>query len=163
MRQQQPAFVEFDGRAAVSDLKEFPRIRGLKNTLTAIPCVEVVRVDQMEVFVVLPSDHRVAAIDLTREQTHALVARCCSTHGRHAERSEVRRLQQFGPNAPAAVGRVGCVECLAPLVLEFNEASILDAVGLCLGDRKDDAFAQVFLGSECHLDIIAIGSSPCGS
>ena len=112
----------------------------------------------MEVLVVLPPDHRVAAVDLAREQTHSLVARGRSAERRHAERSEVGRLEQLGPNRPAAVGRVGGIECLAPIVLEFNEASILDAVGLRVGDRKDDAFAQVFVRAEHHLDIVAIGS-----
>ena len=46
----------------------------------------------------------------------------------------------------------------SPVVLEFNEAGVLDAVGLCVGDRKDDAFAQVFVRSEDHLDIVTVGS-----
>ena len=47
--------------------------------------------------------------------------------------------------ARAAIGGVGGVVGLSALVVEFDEARILDAVGLGFGDRKDDALAEVFV------------------
>jgi hypothetical protein len=38
--------------------------------------------------------------------------------------------------------------------MEFHEASILDAVRLRFGDRKDHPLAYVFVRLEEHLDII---------
>jgi hypothetical protein len=57
VRQQQPAFVEFNRRPAVSDLGELPRILRFQNGLTAVPCVEFVRIDEIQVLIVLPGDH----------------------------------------------------------------------------------------------------------
>ena len=66
--------------------------------------------------------------------------------------------EQLGADRPAAVGRVGRVERCSFAVVELDEAGVLDAVGLGVGDRKDDAFAQVVVGPEDHLDIVAVGS-----
>ena len=153
----QPAVVQLDGRAAIADLHELPRILGLKNGSTAVPCVKIVGIDQIKILVVLPADHRIAAVDLSREQSHALVARRRSAERRHPERSEIRGCEQLGANRPAAIGGIGRIERLSSVVVEFDEARVLDAVGLGVGDRKDDPLAQVFVGPEDHFDIIAVG------
>ena len=73
--EQQPAFVQFDRRAAIADLHEFPGKLRLQNRLAAVPGVQVVGIDEVEVLVVLPADHGVSAVDLAGEQGHALVSR----------------------------------------------------------------------------------------
>src|SRR2546423_6269914 len=138
MYQQQPTVVEFDGRATITDLNEFPRIFRLQNGSTAVPCVKVVGIDQIEVLVVLPTDHRIATIDLSRKQGHTLVARRRPAERNHPERSKVRRFEQLRTDRTATIGRVGCIEGFSSIVVEFNETSVLDAVCLGIGDRKYD-------------------------
>jgi hypothetical protein len=65
--QQQPAFIEFDRRSAIADLHELPGIARLQDWLATVPGVEIVGIDQIEIFVVLSRDHRIFAIDLLRE------------------------------------------------------------------------------------------------
>src|SRR3546814_14518096 len=43
MGEEQPAFVEFDGRAAIADLDELPRRFGLHDNLAHAPIVDVAR------------------------------------------------------------------------------------------------------------------------
>ena len=105
----------------------------------------------------MPADHGVAAVDPARKQGHAFVARRRAAERRHAERSEIRCLDQLGPYGPAAIGRVGRIEDLPFAILEFHEAGIFDSVRLGIGDRKDDAFAYVLVEREDHLDVVAIG------
>src|SRR5436190_10462429 len=83
--QQQPAVVELDRRSTAADLHEFPRILGLKDGAPALPRDEIVGKDEIKVLVVLPSDHRIPAIDLARKQSHALVARRRSDKWGHSE------------------------------------------------------------------------------
>ena len=46
----------------------------------------------------------------------------------HPECSKIRGFEQLGADRPAAIGGVGCVECFLSIVVEFDEASVLDAV-----------------------------------
>ena len=124
--------------------------------LTTVPCVKVVGIDQIEVLVVLPTDHRIAPIDFPWKQSHPLIARRRSAKRSHPERAKVRRFDQLGAYRPAAIRCVGCVECFSSTVIEFDESGVLDAVCLSVGDRKDDAFAQLFVISEYHFDVIAV-------
>src|SRR5438067_5277295 len=94
--QQQPAVVELDRRSAAADLHEFPRILWLKDGATALPCAKIVGKDEIEVLVVLSSDHGIAAIDLARKKSHAFVARRRSGEWDHSERCEIRRFEQLG-------------------------------------------------------------------
>src|SRR5437588_5185915 len=61
--QQQPPLVNLDRRSAIAHLHEFPREHGLQNEPAAIPGVDIVGIEQIKVFVVLPPDHCVTAID----------------------------------------------------------------------------------------------------
>ena len=70
----QPALVQLDGRAAIADLDEFPRIFGFEQQRAALPFVERIRPQQEQVLAVLPTDHAILPADLAREQRHALVA-----------------------------------------------------------------------------------------
>src|SRR5438093_5498177 len=103
---------------------------GLKNGLTAVPRVEVVGIDQIEVLVILPPDHRIAAADFPWKQSHSLVACRGSAERSHPERSEIRRFEQLRADRPAAIGRVGGVVGSSCIVVEFNEACVLDTVCL---------------------------------
>src|SRR6266571_3920279 len=115
---------------------------GLKNGLTTVPRVEVVGIDQIEVLVILPPDHRIAATDSPWKQSHSLVARRRSAEWSHPERSEIHRFEQLGTDRPAAIGRVGGVVDFSSIVVKFNESCVFDAVCLGVGDRKDDPLAQ---------------------
>src|SRR3546814_19404138 len=53
MGEEQPAFVEFDGRAAIADLDELPRIFGLHDHLAEAPFAEVVRQDEVQALIVV--------------------------------------------------------------------------------------------------------------
>ena len=100
----------------------------LQDRLTAFPPVQVVRIDQIKVLVVLSRDHGVLAVDPAREQRHALVERGTAVQGRHSERQEVAGLDQFRSDRCALVGGVGCVIGLAVAIGEFDEAGVLDTV-----------------------------------
>src|SRR5580658_8409923 len=124
--------------------------------MTIFPCVKIVGIDQIEVLVVLPPDHRIAAIDFSWKQSHSLITRRRSGEWCQPKRSKVRRFEQFRADRSAAIGCVSCVERFSSIVIEFDEPGILDAVCLSIGDRKDDAFAQFFVISKHYFDVIAI-------
>jgi len=63
----QPALIEFDRRAAIADLDELPREFRLQDSEATIPGVQVVRVDEIQVLIVLPRDHGVVAADALDE------------------------------------------------------------------------------------------------
>ena len=57
-------------------------IRGFRMAWPPSHRVQIVGIDQIEVLVVLPRDHRIFAVDLARKQRHALVARgACPCRG----------------------------------------------------------------------------------
>src|ERR1041384_5844236 len=65
--------------------------------------MEIVGVDQIEIFVVLSGNHGIAAIDLAGKQSHPLVARGRPPKRRHFERLEVRCGQQLGENRASSM------------------------------------------------------------
>src|SRR3546814_11980558 len=75
MGEEQPAFVEFDGRAAIADLDELPRIFGLNDYLDEAPFVEVVRQDAVPALIVVARDHCIAPASLSRNPSPPLVVR----------------------------------------------------------------------------------------
>ena len=158
VRQHQPALLQFDRRSAVADLHELPRELRLQDRLTAFPPVEVVGIDQIEVFVILSRDHGVLAVDPAREERHALVARGSAVQGRHPERQKVAGLDQFRPDRRALVGGIGCVIGRPTVIAELDEARVFDAVRLRFRDRKDHAFTDILLRLEDDLDFVAMRS-----
>jgi hypothetical protein len=74
VRQEQPAFIEFNRRSAIANLNKLPGKFQLHNGLTAVPCVQVVRMNQVQVLLILLCDHGVSAANFTREQRHPFVA-----------------------------------------------------------------------------------------
>src|SRR6202023_571139 len=101
---------------------------GLQNGAASIPGVQVIRIDQIKIFVVLPRDHGESAADATRKQSHPFVPASVSLQRRHPKGQKVTGLEQLGSDRSAAVSRVGCVERLFPSVVELHESSVLDAV-----------------------------------
>jgi hypothetical protein len=69
MGERQPAH-QFDQRPYRS--AQIPR-KLLQNGLAAIPGFQIVRIDEVEVLVVLAADHGIFAVNLAGEQGHALV------------------------------------------------------------------------------------------
>jgi len=51
---EQPTFIELDRRSAVADLHELPGKLRLQDSLTIVPSVKVVRIDQIQILVILP-------------------------------------------------------------------------------------------------------------
>ena len=156
MGQQQPALVELDRRPAIADLHELPRELRLQDRNAAIPGMQVGRIDEIEVLVVLPADHGVLAVDLPGEQGHALVPCGGSPQGRHAKGYEIGGLDQLGSYRGAAIGGVCRVEGLSPAVFEFHETGIFDPVRLGQGDGKDHPLADILVRPEHHFDIVPI-------
>ncbi len=127
----------------------------LQDRLTAFPSVEVVGIDQIKVLVILSRYHGVPAVDFTREQRHALVARGCAVQRRHSKREEVAGLDQFRPDRGTLVGGIGCVIGRPTAIAELDEARVFDAVRLRLRHRKDHAFADVRGRLESEFDFVA--------
>ena len=119
--------------------------------------MDVVGEHQEDVLVVLAREHGVLAVDLAREQRHALVL-----HGGAVERAEfemdkVRRLQQLRQRDLAVVSGVGrVVGEAAVVVLEADEARVLDAVALAGRGRKEDALRDPAAGSKVHF-VVRLG------
>src|SRR3546814_5814301 len=107
MGEEQPAFVEFDGRAAIADLDELPRIFGLHDHLAEAPFVEVVRQDEVQALIVVARDHRIAPADLSRKKRHPLVVRRSALERCQMECHEVPGFDQLRPYAASAVGGEG--------------------------------------------------------
>ncbi len=124
---------------------------GLQDRLATFPCVQVFRLEQVQVFVVLPADHRVSAIQLAWEQRHSLVATGGTAERRHAKRQEILGFDQLRANRFAGVSRVRRV-IRRRRSLEPHESRIFDPIRLRLGDRKDDPLTEVLLGAEHQLD-----------
>ena len=148
----QPAGLRLDGRAAVADLHELPRLCGPQQLLRVFPVVHVVGKHEVEVLVVLSRDHRVAAVDAAGEERHAFVFHGAPVEREHAEVLEIARLDELRQDDAAVVCRVGRVIDDAPVVLdEADEAGVLDAVRFIRGDRKDDALGHRELRQEADL------------
>src|SRR5580704_14485233 len=101
--------------------------------------MQVVRIDEIEVLVVLPPDHGELAVDLSGKQSHPLIAGSRAPERRHPKGQEVAGLNQFGPDRDAAIRGVGCVEYFPFAAVEFHESSILYAIRLRESDGKDNA------------------------
>jgi hypothetical protein len=70
--EQQPAFVKFDRRSAIADLHEFPGKLGFQDRRSAIPAIQIVRIDEIKILVVLPRNHGELAVDLSRNSAMPL-------------------------------------------------------------------------------------------
>ncbi len=131
MREDEPAGFGLDGRAAVADLHGFPRLYGPAQKLRLAPEMGIVRKHQEEVFVVLPRDHRVAAVDAPREERHAFVLHGAAIERDGAEAQEIAGLEQLREDRAAIVGGVsGVVDDAAVVLDEADEARVLHAVAL---------------------------------
>ena len=147
--QHQPARLRLDGRAAVADLDEFPRLRGRQQQLGCLPEMDVVREHQEDVLIVLAREHGVLPVDFAREQRHALVLHGGAVERVEFEMDKVRRLQQLRQGDLAVVRGVGrVVGEAAVVVLEADEARVLDAVALAGRGRKEDALRNAAAGSK---------------
>ena len=152
MGDDQPAGFGLDRRAAVADLYGLPGLGRAHQDLRVVPEVEVVGKHDEEVLVILPGEHRIAAVDAAREERHAFVLHRAAIERQHAEVQEILGFQELGKNGMAVVGGVsGVVHHRAVVVGELDEAGILDAVAFIRTDRKDDALAHPELGRESQL------------
>ena len=96
------------------------------------------------VLVVLAREHGVVAVDFAREQRHAFVLHGGAVERDELEMNEVRRLQQLRQDDLAVVSGVGrVVGEAAVVVLEADEARVLDAVALAGRGRKEDALGDL--------------------
>ena len=127
----QPSGIGLDRRSAVPDLDQFPRKSGLEEHLALIPEMDVVGKHQVDVLVVLAGEHGIEAADLPGEDRHAFVFGGRAIQGNESKVEEVGSLHQFRHDDPAIEGGEGrVVDVGAVVVLEANEAGVLDAVAL---------------------------------
>ena len=116
--------------------------------------MDVVREHDENVLVVLARDHRVVAVNLSREQRHAFVLHGGTVERDEFEVQEILRLQQLRQNDLSVVSGVGrVVDEGAVVVLETDEASVLDAVALAGRGRKDDALRDRLAFGKAHFVI----------
>ena len=52
---------------------------------SAVPGIQIVRIDEIQILIVLPRDHGELAVDLARKQRHALVLRGGPAEGHQPE------------------------------------------------------------------------------
>ena len=96
-----------------------------------VPEVDVVGKHQVDVFVVLAGKHGEKTTDLPREHGHAFVFRGRTIQGDESKVEEVGSLHQLRHHELAIEsGERGVVGEGAVVVLETNEAGVLDAVAL---------------------------------
>ena len=117
----QPARLGLERRPAVAELDQLPRAFGLLHQRCLTPLAHVVGVHHEVVDVVVAPERYVAAVDLAREQRHALVVRGAPGHRRHPERDEVGGLEQLRQDLVAVVrgvrGVVGDVSLTVALTV----------------------------------------------
>src|SRR4029450_560057 len=130
MREQQPAFCQLDRRSAIADLDELPGKLRLQDRLTAFPSVQIVRIDQIKILVVLPRNHGVLAVDPARKQRHTLVACRRTMQRRHSKREEVAGLDQLRSNRSAPVSGIGRVVGGPAAIAELDKTGVFYAVRL---------------------------------
>ena len=70
--------------------------------------------------------------------------------------TEILGLHQFGPDGLATVCCVGRDKCPAAIIIEFDEACILDSVFLRFRDREDHPLRQRRVWPENHLDLFSV-------
>ena len=110
---------------------------GAQEHLRVAPVMGIVGEHDEEVLVVLPREHRVAAVDAAGEKRHALVLHGAAIEREHAEMQEVLRLDELRQDGASVVGGVGGVIHDRAVVLgEADEAGVLDAVALIGRDGK---------------------------
>ena len=143
MSDHQPAGFRFDGRAAVADLNKFPQISRPEQDLTGVPEMELVGKHQVHVFVVLPGQHRITAVDFAREQRHPLVLHLRPVQRADLEVHKVPCLQHLRQDHLAIIGRVGrVIGRAAVLFAEGDESRVLNASDLGGTGGKDDPLGQ---------------------
>ena len=85
----------------------------------------------VDVFGVLPAQHRVAPFDLAREERHAFVLHRRAIEREEFEIKKVGGFQELRQDHPAVVGRVsGVISPRAVIVVKKNKAGVLDPVAL---------------------------------
>ena len=65
MADKEPAFVDFDWRTADSGLHEFPGPPRRDDNIACVPIVEIVGLQQLDVFVIVAVEHRIMVVYAT--------------------------------------------------------------------------------------------------
>ncbi|MBN9012528.1 MAG: type IV secretory system conjugative DNA transfer family protein, partial [Rhizobiales bacterium] len=88
----------------------------------------------VSVFLVLPPDRHIGAVDTAREQRDPLVVRGRAGHRHEIERAEIARPHQLGLDGGAVIGGIGAEPFrFAVVVHEPDEPQILQPLRLRLG------------------------------
>src|ERR1039458_7149904 len=116
------------------------------------PEMNVRRKHDQNIFVVLAREHDKLAVDLAREQRHALVLHGGTVERAEFEMHEVRCLQQLRQRDLAVIGSVGReVSEAAIVLLEPDETRVLDAIALAGRGRKQHALRNSMRAAAGHL------------
>ena len=122
-----------------------------------MPEMGMVGEHQVDVFVVLPAEHRVLTFDLSRKESHSFVLHRRTVQGDELEMKEVRGFDELRQDQFAVVGGVSRVIGPRPVVvLEKHKPGVLDAVALRRRDGKQHAFGKARVGRELHF-VIRLG------
>src|SRR5882762_8728305 len=95
MAQHQPAGFRFNGRTAVADLNEFPRLRRREQDSGVVPEMNVVGEHQQDVLVILAGQHCVTPVYFARKQRHAFVLHRGTVQSDKLEMNKVRGFQEL--------------------------------------------------------------------
>ena len=144
MGEDQPALVDFDRRAAIADLHEFPGVCGLHDPDRVVPGERGIAGGVPQVFVVVAEQRGELAADLAREQRHALAARHRPFDRVHVEQAEIVGLEQFLPRAFGADGGIAAhIGGAAVVLAELDEAQVLDPAALAGDDGEQHGFGRL--------------------
>ena len=102
--------------------------------------MDIIGKDQIQVLVVLPGNHGIQPIDLSRKEGHALVLCSRAVQGDKPELKEVGGFHELRHHHPTVIGgEGGVVHGAAIFVLKPDEPGVFYAVPLRGRSRKDDA------------------------
>ena len=112
-----------------------------------------VRLQQEQIFPVLPSDRHIAVADLAREQGDALVARRGPGDRAQMKFAPVMRPQQLGLDLAPRIGGIGAQPFGAAIIMgELHQPQVLQPIALRISDGKDHGAGQGAVAVAQHGD-----------
>src|SRR5689334_8938166 len=103
MAQYQPTGPGFDRRSTIAKLNKFPGKRRFENEFRIVPEINIIRIHQVDVFVVLTREHGVKTSNFAREKSHAFILHGRPIESHELEMQKIRRLEELRQDEFAVV------------------------------------------------------------
>jgi hypothetical protein len=96
-----------------------------------------------QVFVILPGEHDILAVDASGEEGHAFVLDGVAVQGQDIETEEITGFNELRQDSVSVIGGVGgTVDDFSVFLDEPHKAGVFDPVTFISRDRENNAFAD---------------------